>query len=112
MIYIHTNAGTGFRWYDLVYKFRLLGYSVDYMVDFSVTTDLRNSSWRVLDLDQPGMGMSREYLMKGEQDPDVQVLSPVIASQLMEAWSDGRKLFKAKLLKRNFPILVLDSLLS
>ena len=52
-----------------------MGYSVDYMVDFSVTTDLRNSSWRVLDLDQPGMGMSREYLMKGEQDPDVQVLS-------------------------------------
>ena len=26
-----------------------MGYSVDYFVDFSVTTDLKNSSWRILD---------------------------------------------------------------
>ena len=29
-------------------------------------------SWRILDLDQPGLGMAREYLMKGLDDPDVQ----------------------------------------
>ena len=29
-------------------------------------------SWRILDLDQPGLGMAREYLMKGLKDPDVQ----------------------------------------
>ena len=63
----------GFKWYEMVYKFRENGYSVDYLVDFSVTTDLKNSSWRILDLDQPGLGMSREYLMKGVKDPDVQV---------------------------------------
>ena len=63
----------GFKWYEMVYKFRDMGYSVDYFVDFSVTTDLKNSSWRILDLDQPGLGMSREYLMKGLEDPDVQV---------------------------------------
>ena len=62
-----------FKWYEMVYKFRDMGYSVDYMVDFSVTTDLKNSSYRILDLDQPGLGMSREYLMKGPEDPDVQV---------------------------------------
>merc|ERR1719336_1677429 len=56
----------------MVYKFRDMGYSVDYMIDFSVTTDLKNSSWRILDLDQPGLGMSREYLMKGLEDADVQ----------------------------------------
>ena len=56
-----------------VYKFRRMGYSVDYFVDFSVTTDLKNSSWRILDLDQPGLGMSREYLIKGLEDEDVQV---------------------------------------
>ena len=50
-----------------------MGYSVDYFVDFSVTTDLKNSSWRILDLDQPGLGMSREYLIKGLEDEDVQV---------------------------------------
>ena len=56
-----------------VYRFRAAGYSVDYLVDFSVTTDLKNSSRRILDLDQPGLGMSREYLIKGLQDEDVQV---------------------------------------
>ena len=63
----------GFKWYDMVYRFRDLGFSVDYLVDFSVTTDLKNSSWRTLDLDQPGLGMSREYLMKGFEDKDIQV---------------------------------------
>ena len=61
-------------WYEQVYKFREKGYSVDYLVDFSVTTDLKNSSWRILDLDQPALGMSREYLIKGMRDEDVQVL--------------------------------------
>ena len=58
-----------------VYRFRSAGYSVDYLVDFSVTTDLKNSSRRILDLDQPGLGMSREYLIKGLDDEDVQVSS-------------------------------------
>jgi len=62
----------GFKWYDMVYNFRDMGYSVDYLVDFSVSTDLKNSSWRILDLDQPGLGMSREYLMKGLEDKDIQ----------------------------------------
>lgn len=61
-----------FKWYNTIYKFRDIGYSVDYLVDFSVTTDLKNSSFRVLDLDQPGLGMAREYLMKGIGEPDVQ----------------------------------------
>ncbi len=38
-----------------------------------MTTDLKNSSFRILDLDQPGLGMAREYLMKGLGEPDVQV---------------------------------------
>ena len=46
---------------------------MDYLIDFSVTTDLKNSSWRILDLDQPSLGMSREYLSKGFDDEDVQV---------------------------------------
>ena len=63
----------GFRWFNLVYNFREVGFSVDYMVDFSVTADLRNSSWRTLDLDQPQLGLSREFLVKGVEDKDVQV---------------------------------------
>ena len=65
--------GKPYIWYEQVYKFRKRGYSVDYLIDFSVTTDLKNSSWRILDLDQPSLGMSREYLSKGFEDEDVQV---------------------------------------
>ena len=63
----------GFKWYEMVYRFRDMGYSVDYLVDFSVTTNLKNSSWRVLDLDQPSFGLAREYLIKGLADEDVKV---------------------------------------
>ena len=61
-----------FQWFELVYKFREQGFSVDYFFDFSVVSDLKNSTWRTLDLDQPGLLMSREYLMKGLEDSDVQ----------------------------------------
>ena len=65
-------TGDNFKWYTQMYKHREHGFSVDYMYDFSVSTDLKNSSWRAMSLDQPGMGMSREYLMKGLEDSDVQ----------------------------------------
>ena len=62
----------GFKWYEQMYRHRELGFSVDYLYDFSVSTDLKNSSWRTMDLDQPSLGMSREYLMKGLEDSDIQ----------------------------------------
>lgn len=65
--------GQPYIWYEQVYKLRTMGYSNDFLVDFSVTTDLKNSSWRVLDLDQPEFGLSREYLIKGLDDEDVKV---------------------------------------
>ncbi|KAK2705540.1 neprilysin-2-like [Artemia franciscana] len=64
---------SSFVWYESVYQYRKVGYSVDYFIDFSVTTDLKNSTWRVIDLDQPGLGMpGREYLLKGLEDKVVQ----------------------------------------
>ena len=62
-----------FKWYEVIYKLRELGFSTDYLINFSVTTDLKNSSRRILYLDQPELGMAHEYLMKGFQDPIVQV---------------------------------------
>ena len=68
-----SEANPNYLWYEQIFRFREMGYSVDYFVDFSVTTDLKNSSRRILDLDQPGLGMSREYLIKGAGDEDVNV---------------------------------------
>ena len=60
-----------FSWIETVYTFRQHGYSTDYLIDFSIVTDSKNSSWRVIDIDQASLGMSREYLVNGLEDDDV-----------------------------------------
>ncbi|XP_037090373.1 neprilysin-2-like isoform X3 [Pollicipes pollicipes] len=62
----------GFHWTRAIYRNRALGYSIDHMFDFSVTTDVKNSSWRILDFDQASLGLPRKYLIKGFDDPDIQ----------------------------------------
>lgn len=61
-----------FEWTKSVYKFRKIGYSVDYFIDFSIGVDLKNSTKRVIDLDQAALGLSREYLTKGFDEKIVQ----------------------------------------
>ncbi|XP_066597327.1 neprilysin-2 isoform X2 [Prorops nasuta] len=61
-----------FSWKDSVYRFRKMGYSVDYFIDFSIGVDLKNSTKRIIDLDQASLGLSREYLSKGFDDKIVQ----------------------------------------
>lgn len=39
-----------FNWKDSVYKFRKMGYSVDYFIDFSIGVDLKNSTTRIIDV--------------------------------------------------------------
>ncbi|XP_033323591.2 M13 family metallopeptidase neprilysin 2 isoform X2 [Megalopta genalis] len=63
---------TEFNWKESVYKFRQMGYSVDYFIDFSIGVDLKNSTKRIIDLDQASLGLSREYLSKGFDDKIVQ----------------------------------------
>lgn len=66
------NPGT-FNWTRNIFINRQLGYSVDLLFDFSITTNIKNSSWRIIDIDQPPLGMpSRKYLLKGLNDSDVQ----------------------------------------
>lgn len=61
-----------FSWEQSVYKFRLAGYSVDYFLDFSISVDVKNSTKRIIDLDQATLGLSREYLNRGFSDKLVQ----------------------------------------
>lgn len=39
-----------FDWKQSVYKFRKVGYSVDYFIDFSVGIDFKNSTKRIIDV--------------------------------------------------------------
>ena len=43
-----------FEWTKSVYKFRKIGYSVDYFIDFSIGVDLKNSTKRVIDVSKCG----------------------------------------------------------
>ncbi|XP_043224756.1 neprilysin-2-like isoform X8 [Amphibalanus amphitrite] len=66
------NESSWGNWMLAVYRNRAFGYSIDHMFDFSVTADVKNSTWRILDLDQPSLGLPRKYLIKGFNDPDIQ----------------------------------------
>jgi len=39
-----------FDWRQSVFDFRAMGYSVDYFMDFSVSTDAKNSSYRSINV--------------------------------------------------------------
>ncbi|CRK97823.1 CLUMA_CG011199, isoform A, partial [Clunio marinus] len=59
-------------WQKSVRDFRKRGYSPDYILDFSVGTDLKNSTRRIIDIDQAALGLSREYLVQGLNSSIVQ----------------------------------------
>merc|ERR1711990_654266 len=60
-----------FSWIETTYKFRENSYSTDLLIDFSIGTDIKNSSWRVIDIDQASLGQAQTYLVKGLSDRTV-----------------------------------------
>lgn len=62
------NSDDSWNWQDTVKKFRNLGFSMDYILDFSIGVDLKNSTKRMVDIDQSAIGLSREFLVKGLND--------------------------------------------
>ena len=40
----------GFKWYEMVYRFRDMGYPVDYLIDFKVVLDVKKTSRRLRSL--------------------------------------------------------------
>ncbi|XP_055637521.1 neprilysin-2 isoform X1 [Toxorhynchites rutilus septentrionalis] len=65
------DQDSSWTWVKSVGDFRQQGYSTDYFFDFSVGTDLKNSTRRIIDTDQAALGISREYLVKGMDSPIV-----------------------------------------
>merc|ERR1712158_68687 len=60
-----------FSWIETTYKFRKNSYSTDTLINFSIGTDIKNSSWRVIDIDQASLGQAQTYLVKGLEDRTV-----------------------------------------
>ena len=62
---------SNFKWWEKIYKMNKIGYGSGFIVSLGVGTDDKDSSRRALFLDQPSLGLSREYLVKGLDDKDV-----------------------------------------
>merc|ERR1711936_1269542 len=63
--------GENFKWYELSMKASDKGFSSDRMISIGISTDDKDSTRRILEVDQPSLGLSREYLIKGADDKDV-----------------------------------------
>jgi hypothetical protein len=58
-----------FKWWEWTYQANVAGFDIDVLVDVQLSkTDSKNSSWKVLGLDQPDLGQGREYLINGFED--------------------------------------------
>lgn len=57
-----------FTWKDSVYKFRTAGYSVDYFIDFSISTDLKNTLMRAIDVSLKGVCGSKIGETRAKRD--------------------------------------------
>jgi hypothetical protein len=58
-----------FKWWEWTYQANVAGFDIDVLVDVQLSkTDSKNSSWKVLGLDQPDLGLGREYLINGFDD--------------------------------------------
>lgn len=64
--------GDDFKWWEWTYKMNEAGLGIDSIVGLSLGADDKNASFRVLGLDQATPSLSREYLVKGFDDKDVQ----------------------------------------
>ncbi|XP_044267679.1 neprilysin-2-like [Tribolium madens] len=57
-----------FNWISNLRSLRETGLSVNCFLDVSVGLDFKRSTRRLIQIDQPGLGLSREYLVKGVND--------------------------------------------
>jgi len=63
--------GTDFNIWDQSVKLNAMGYSSDYFAGASISADAKNNTHRVLHFDQASLGLSKEYLDKGLDEPEV-----------------------------------------
>ena len=56
-----------FAWYEQLYILNKNGFGIDTVLDHFIEIDSKNNSWRVITLDQPNFGLSKEYLVDGKE---------------------------------------------
>ena len=84
------TGGTSTSWWQLSAKLREIGLSPNYIVDVSVASDLRDSSRRVISLDQPSLGLAREQLMQGKDHLTIQAAAKYMSDIARMLGADQR----------------------
>ncbi|KAJ6635281.1 Neprilysin-2 [Pseudolycoriella hygida] len=62
------NTNLQWTWVDTVKKFSKIGFETNQIFDFAISIDLKNSSRRIVDIDQSSFGLNREFLIKGVEN--------------------------------------------
>ncbi|XP_058117958.1 neprilysin-2-like [Anopheles ziemanni] len=65
------DSEPSWSWEKSAKDFNDNGFSTDYIIDFSIAGDLKDTTRRMIDIDQSVLGLPREYLVKGINDPIV-----------------------------------------
>ncbi len=56
----------------LILQMNKLGLDINILMTFQANPDAKNVSYRVLEIDQPDLGLEREFLLEGFDHEDVQ----------------------------------------
>jgi predicted metalloendopeptidase len=65
-------TAAGFSWLQLAEKANRLGFDTDKILTATITSDDQDSTKRIIKLDQPELGLDREYLIKGRKEKEVE----------------------------------------
>ena len=63
--------GGGFQWLDFAESSWKRGFNFDGLLAIKIVTDAKDATKRRLQIDQPNLGLSREYLVKGVENKGV-----------------------------------------
>ena len=60
-----------FQWMESAILAMEKGFDLDGLIDIRIAIDTKNTTKRIIQIDEPTLGLSREYLVKGLEDNDV-----------------------------------------
>ena len=63
--------GRDFKWLDMAIRAWQKGFDFEGLIDIKIEIDSKDATKRILEINQPNLGLSREYLVKGLEDKDV-----------------------------------------
>ena len=66
-----------FDWEKLIFKFRENGLGVNYLIDFFIYTDIKNTNQRAIYIDQPGLKTTKFIMSKAQiRNVYVSIMTP------------------------------------